>query len=848
MPVKPWPMKLSATLVFVLCFIASVPAQSWIRQNPFPQLSVMQDIDFDGQWGIAVGDENTLFTTTNGGSTWIPRRLPQGGSLYQAALVVPGTGGSLLLAGGYDLVISRDGGQSWEVANAGVQLVYKIQALPDGSLLVLDADYGWRSTDHGMNWQTVNMPGGNITAGYFTTALHGWVQFGGFDNNQVWVTSDGGISWNLRDPLKHPIISEIQMLNDQVGFLGTRDYVYKTTDGGNTWVKMHATPAYSILDLHAVNENEIWTCQNNGFIFYTLDGGGQWQEIDPAIINSNKTNAIYANDQGKIWVAGKYVSLLYSADFGGHWADQIPNAKGIMYTPHFFDEEIGIVGSSGGVLLKTITGGAAWEKIQLSENENFIAVQMVSEQAMIIGSSSGKVFESPNQGDNWTMIGENLGKVTDLHAFNLQSVVMTNDVGKIYKTENAGLQWDEVYTEPTDNLTGLDFVNPQQGWACGSNGRILHTDNGGNTWMSQHYDGRSALSDIHFTSENEGWVVSSSFTDTIWHTSNGGADWMTMVLPVRSYWRAVSFTNPDTGWVAGGGTGSGIIFRTNDHGQTWFHDHQSPEALTGIYAIPQKETVWGSGFGGNIVKYSPCTFSPALLDISGETSPCQRDTITYVVEASDVDLFEWSFPADWLVFGNTNTSSIQVIAGAMPGAVTVKGKDACGSITEQLTLNTSPLPVPEAVITESNGVLTCNLGSGTYQWLLDGSPIAGGTGQDFSPVVSGTYEVVVISLESGCISRSNAILIIINSTVMMQKELLHLYPNPVADILHISPYGDEPTPISAMASIINSEGKIVSRNRMQENTLDVSGLPVGLYLLSVQTDHKIIQQKFLVSR
>lgn len=751
--VKPWFMKLLATLIVSLHFISLSHAQSWIRQNPFPQLAVMQDIGFDGLFGIAVGDESTLFTTTNGGTTWIPRQLPQAGSLYQAALIVPGTGGQLMMAGGYDLVISSDGGHSWHQVNASADLVYKIQALPDGSILVLDSDHGLRSTDNGLSWETVNMPGTNITAGHFTSALHGWVQYGGFENNQVWVTTDGGASWNLRDPLKHPVISEIQMLNDQVGFLGSRDFVYKTTDGGNTWVKMHDTPAYSILDIHVVNENEIWTCQNNGFIFYTLDGGAQWQEIDPAIINSNRTNAIYANDEGKIWVAGKYVSLLYSADFGAHWTDQIPNAKSTMYMPHFFDENIGLVGSSEGVVLRTINGGASWDKLQLGGTENFFAVQMVNAQAMIIGSSSGKVFGSLNQGDTWTMIGENLGQVTDLHAFNLQSAVLTNESGSIYKTENGGAQWDKVYEEPADILMGLDFVNAQKGWACGWYGQILYTENGGNTWVSQHYDGRSQLSDIHFTTENEGWAVSSSFTDTIWHTSNGGADWLTMVLPSRTFWRAVSFTNPDTGWVAGGGAGSGIILRTNDGGQTWSQDHQSPEALLGLYAIPQKETVWGSGFGGNIVKYSPCTFSPALLSITGETSPCQRDTITYVVESSDVDLFEWSFPADWLVFGNTNTSSIQVIAGAMSGTISVIGRDACGSTTQALSLDASPFQVQEAIITESNGILTCESDAVLYQWLLNGLAISGATGQSFSPVTSGTYEVVVTSPASGCESR-----------------------------------------------------------------------------------------------
>lgn len=841
-------MKSAATFLGCLLFVTLTTAQSWIRQNPFPQLAVMQDIDFDGLFGIAAGEESTLFTTTNGGTTWIPRQLPQAGLLYQAVLVVPGSAGQFLLAGGYDVVMSRDGGQTWQQANLNAALVYKIQALPDGSIIVLDADYAWRSSDQGVSWQPVNMPGNNITAGHFTNAMNGWVQYGGFDNNQVWVTTDGGASWDLRDPLKHPIISEIQMLNDQVGFLGSRDFVYKTTDGGNTWVKMHDNPAYSILDLYAVNENEIWTCQTNGFVFYTLDGGNQWQEADPAIINSNRTNAIYANEQGNVWVAGKYVSLLHSADNGGHWSDQIPNAKGTMYRPHFFNEDIGLAGSSEGVVLRTSNGGGSWEKIQLATTENFFAVQMVTAEAMIIGSSTGRVFGSLNQGDTWTMIGENLGQVADLHAFNLQSAILINESGMIYKTDNGGAQWNAVYAGPDDILMGLDFVGEQAGWACGHNGKILHTQNGGDTWLSQYHDGHSQFSAIAFTTELEGWVVSSSFTDTIWHTTNGGVDWQTSLLPVRTFWRAVSFTSQDTGWVAGGGAGSGIILRTNDGGQTWIPDHQSPEALLGLYAIPQKETVWGTGFGGNIVKYSPCTFSPALYTIVGETSPCQRDTITYAVESSDVDLFDWSFPADWLVYGNTNTSSIQVIAGAMSGTVSVTGRDACGSTTQALSLDASPYQVQEAIITESNGILTCEVDNGLYQWLLNGLPLSGASGQSYSPVTSGTYEVIVTSPISGCEARSNAIIVIINATGEIKSRQLDLFPNPVSDLLSITLDGEKAFSDYDRLMIINNEGKIQSETRLPECTVDVSWLPAGLYTLVLQTEHVISRQKFVVCR
>ena len=526
-------MKLITSLLVLFSVIPILSGQTWIRQNPFPKLAEFQAIAFDDQHGIAVGNESTIVTTSNGGVNWIPRKAPFEESLFQTALVVPGTSGQLMFAGGYQLIVSRDGGITWNLTSASTQLVHTIQALPDGTIIVLDSDKGLISKDNGESWQDFQMPGSFTSAGYFTSEMNGWVVYGGFENNQVWVTTDGGETWNLRDPLKHPVVSEIFMKDNLNGYLASRDYVYATSDGGNTWIKMHDNPVNSILDMHVVNTLEIWTCLHNGFIFYTLDGGNQWHEINPNIISSNKTTGIYANEDGEVWVSGKYVSIMYSSDSGTDWTDQVPNAKGIMYEPHFINENLGIIGSSEGTVLKTTNGGASFEKMQLGPNEYFFAAQMITDQAMMVGSSSGKVFGSNDQGANWSLLGENLGQITDIHAFNLQSAVLTSESGKIYKTTNGGDQWDEVYTGNPDLLIGLDFVNSQNGWACGWFGRILHTTDGGANWTTLRHDGYHQFVDIHFTTDTEGWAVTSNYSDTAWYSTNGGVDWQPSLLPYK---------------------------------------------------------------------------------------------------------------------------------------------------------------------------------------------------------------------------------------------------------------------------------------------------------------------------
>ncbi len=834
-------------ILFTIVLITQTcAAQTWIRQNPYPFLAQIMDIDFDGLHGLAVGQESTIFTTSNGGITWTPQRPPHIGVAYDAPIVVPGTAGQIMFAGGFQLIVTRDGGHTWDIAHNSLGRVYKVQILPGGELMAHGADYSVISTDLGMTWEVISLPGFNTEAGYFTSPLKGWVQHGGFNNNQVWVTTDGGANWNVRDTLRHPVISGIHMLTDDIGFLSARDYVYKTTDGGHTWDRLHDNAVNSIQDMHVVNENEIWTCQINGFIFYTLSGGAFWTNVNPNIINSNKTNGIYANDAGGVWAGSKFVSILYSANYANTWTDQIPNSKEILFDAFFVDEETGIVGGAGGTVLTSTNGGASWEKHSFGSNDHIYSVGMAGSDILVAGSSNGNVFLSENAGTSWNTIGEDLGQISGLYSFSRQTHVAVSEFGRIYKTTNGGTHWDEVFTDPGSILLGLEFVDDQHGWACGWFGTILYTDNGGENWSLQYADGRTQFTDISFINTMQGWAVSSGFTDTLWHTFNGGQSWETSVLPYRTFWAGVSFHSADTGWISGGSSGAGVILRTNDGGQTWLLDHQSPESLFDIFAVPGKETVWSVGIGGNIVKYSPCAFTPVLGLLSGDLTPCQTDTVTYTIVSSDVDIFEWTFPAGWLIFGNPNTSSIQVIAGASSGTVSVMGRDACGTMTGEVSLTVSPLPVDAVQINYENDVLTCEVDVGFYQWLLNGVPVSGATGQTYVPVAGGLYEVVVTSLMSGCEARSNAIQVVLVSVFDAIVSGIKLYPNPTSDMLYIEMPASITRPQPGKIRVYDLNGMLRIEAGIFTSKIDVTGLGLGVYYIEIQIDSHTHARKIIL--
>ena len=207
-------------------------------------------------------------------------------------------------------------------------------------------------------------------------------------------------------------------------------------------------------------------------------------------------------------------------------------------------------------------------------------------------------------------------------------------------------------------LTGVDFIDQQNGWAVGynnvsENAIILHTTDGGAHWRNRsplawyayEFGGIDALDPAHiWTAGSESWVdslitgstdgstwktepshtyeylMSVDFTDAqngwvsgtngaLLHTTDGGAHWAK--APTWDGARgddlwAVDFTDAQHGWIAGGNaaTLTGFIYRTTDGGQTWTVQQVVPGAV--LYGIEAPRCAVGGDpvTGAGVAYYS----------------------------------------------------------------------------------------------------------------------------------------------------------------------------------------------------------------------------------------------------
>jgi photosystem II stability/assembly factor-like uncharacterized protein len=385
-----------------------------------PTGSTLRHVQFSSsQQGFAAGDNGVALRTTDGGATWT--LLNSGTNANISALAAPPTGQAWIYGAG--LRRSMDGGASWQAlpyvagdassvrmastslgwAAAGAHLwrmagpggywtellstagAKTVDAIDDLRAWALAGTTLQRTTDGGLAWATVNLPGVREARDIdFVDATRGWMvaqadqMVGGCPDydEQIYRTTDGGQTWtpllpggspwrcesNLRqvvfvDANRGWVVGHNLLLRTSDGGLnwvavdttvarssfidfvdaqrGWRvlsdlqtdyDYVQRSGDGGATWQTVLATSTYFVPDYNVVDfvsASEGWVAGEQGLVLYTRDGGATWSRTAFADYNLSDMHALAA---GQAWFTGQngFIGRFSASQPAGCWATPTP--------------------------------------------------------------------------------------------------------------------------------------------------------------------------------------------------------------------------------------------------------------------------------------------------------------------------------------------------------------------------------------------------------------------------------------------------------------------------------------------------------------------------------------------
>lgn len=275
---------------------------------------------------------------------------------------------------------------------------------------------------------------------FFADSKRGWIAGdGGFVSR----TDDGGGSWVQQRVGTIDPINDIYFRNKDEGFLLSGARIFKTSDGGLTWVESHAFSSTDFGSAQPELYSIRFTSKKNGWVVGSLSR---------------------ASKNGEQFVVD---GLIYNTSDGGEtWNRQSSPTRGELIHLDLVSDKRGWVVGSGGTILHTEDGGETWNRQQSHTNATLYHVD----------------FRNDKRG---CAVGE---KAT------------------ILRTDDGGQTWTSTFTGLRYTLLSVFFVNDNDGWAVGRGGVILRTYDRGITWVAQEAGTKKNLYALFFNKKN-GWAV-----------------------------------------------------------------------------------------------------------------------------------------------------------------------------------------------------------------------------------------------------------------------------------------------------------------------------------------------------
>ena len=255
-----------------------------------------------------------------------------------------------------------------------------------------------------------------------------------------------------------------------------------------------------------------WIADNVGKIFYTSDGGYNWEEQKTGTMTWLRDIQFIDGELG--WAVGHGLlwggSILSSNNAGNTWTRQV--SKGLCGV-HFIDPLTGWAAGNKGLILYTEDGGKSWTEQKTGTKGDLYKIYFIdSLRGWAVGGGilmGGIILHTENGGANWK-----IQRKTDF-AVSVNSIFFLDDShgwavtsdGCILQTKDRGHKWRAQNNASKATLYDVQFVDLYNGWAVGEKGTILYTRDGGTTWSKEDCLVDATLSALSFPDLYNGWIV-----------------------------------------------------------------------------------------------------------------------------------------------------------------------------------------------------------------------------------------------------------------------------------------------------------------------------------------------------
>ncbi len=434
------------------------------------------------------------------------------------------------------------------------------------------------------------------------------------DHFRIYKSTDGGINYLNKtgtiNTLPLSIVTHPADMNRAL--VGTAVGIYRTTNGGDAWLKNNGSAFAFSLALDNVNSQVVYGGYDKE-IYKSTNGGADWTKYVGLLgvctdLLANSSTVYFASTAGVFKSSTGGTS--WAGAIGGMKAAEIP---GVAVA--FSSSNIVYAGVKNNGIFRSIDSGTSWTRTPLFPGADAITRIAVNQgnpsllYALASVPGPNLVYESNDGGDNWMVILTDFCQDMAVSRLNFarlflagQKLVGSNFFLALHKSTDRGVTWSHIQISATAGTSGNAVaVQPSNdnvilvGGQLATGGILYKSTNGGSSWVRITGTIKGIVRAITFDPNSVSRIYVGA-DDGFYKSENGGSSW------TRKLNRGIRCiqVNPLTPNVVFAGGPEGV-FKSSDSGNTWKDFNQTIPARTvygmdidGAHRILYAATIGGS--------------------------------------------------------------------------------------------------------------------------------------------------------------------------------------------------------------------------------------------------------------
>lgn len=427
------------------------------------------------------------------------------------------------------------------------------------------------------NWHSPNpTPSQRLSRDiHFVDSLNGF--FLALDG--LYRTTDGGMNWasySIRNEYSYAMA-----FRDNLGVITGAHKFWISTDYGETWIQYNIQGRYSMISIW--NYDAIYLGADSRLAVTNFDNS-RWEVItyynnQPRLYDDVRD--IHFTSENIGFAVTDDSKIIRTSNAGMSWQlqyqDSTSSGKGKKIA---FYGSIGLMANSLGEVYKSDDEGDTWSLVQSSVFLSIQTIFFLNSHNIYLGGDDGLVLLSTDGGDSWTDISSSHAiDLYAIHFWNASTGIAVGEFGHIQSTDNHGLSWQ--IRSIIEDLWDIEFFTEDVGFALGSH--LYRTIDGGENWTMVNQNSTFTSSNkCFFPDENNGYISQGRH---LLKTTDRGVYWELLPQLTPTFSQTIEnlfFVNDMVGFISGSAGGaSPFLSRTIDGGLTW--TQQSSVAIEDMY-------------------------------------------------------------------------------------------------------------------------------------------------------------------------------------------------------------------------------------------------------------------------